>query len=251
MKRVLITLLTVLLACVTAYAQDYSDAVPLQLVDQKPSFNGGDVKEFSKWICSQLIFPVKAREKGITGRVMVQFIVLADGSVSNARVIKSVDPSLDQEAIRVVSSSPKWEPGMINGNPVNVAMSIPVSFMLISPAPAPVQPSEEAVPFQVVDQKPSFKGGDANKFSKWVNSHLVYPVDAKEKNIQGRVTLQFTIEADGRVTNVKVLKSAHPSLDQEAVRVVSSSPKWNPGMQNGKPVKVTYTFPVFFSLDRH
>ena len=137
---------------------------------------------------------------------------------------------------------------MIDGKPVNVAMSIPVSFMLISPAPAPVQPSEEAVPFQVVDQKPSFKGGDANKFSKWVNSHLVYPVDAKEKNIQGRVTLQFTIEADGRVTNVKVLKSAHPSLDQEAVRVVSSSPKWNPGMQNGKPVKVTYTFPVIFGL---
>ena len=243
--------MTVLLACVTAYAQDYSDAVPLQLADQKPSFNGGDIKEFSKWINSQLIFPEKAREKGITGRVMVQFIVLADGSVSNARVIKSVDPSLDQEAIRVVSSSPKWEPGMIDGKTVNVVMACPISFMLINPAPAPVQPSEEPVPFQIVDQKPSFKGGDANKFSKWVNSQLVYPNDAKAKNIQGRVTLQFTIETDGRVTNVKVLKSAYPSLDQEAVRVVSSSPKWNPGMQNGKPVKVTYTFPVFFSLDRH
>ncbi len=107
---------------------------------------------------------------------------------------------------------------------------------------------EEAIPFQLVEEKPSFMGGDANAFSKWVGQHLVYPEIAKENGVQGRVTLQFTVETDGRVTNVKVLRGIDPSLDKEAVRVVSSSPKWKPGKQRDRSVRVTYTFPVIFQL---
>ena len=107
---------------------------------------------------------------------------------------------------------------------------------------------EEAIPFQLVEKKPSFQGGDANDFSKWVNSRLVYPEIAKENGVQGRVTLQFTVEADGRVTNVRVVRGVDESLDKEAVRVVSSSPKWKPGRQRDRAVKVTYTFPVIFQL---
>ena len=107
---------------------------------------------------------------------------------------------------------------------------------------------EEAIPFQLVEEKPSFNGGDANEFSKWVNSRLVYPEIAKENGVQGRVTLQFTVNADGTVSNVKVLRGVDSSLDKEAVRVVSSSPKWKPGKQRDRAVKVTYTFPVIFQL---
>ena len=107
---------------------------------------------------------------------------------------------------------------------------------------------EEAIPFQLVEEKPSFQGGDANKFSKWVNSRLEYPEIAKENGVQGRVTLQFTVEKDGTVTKVKVLRGVDPSLDKEAVRVVSMSPKWKPGKQRDRAVPVTYTFPVIFQL---
>lgn len=107
---------------------------------------------------------------------------------------------------------------------------------------------EEAIPFQLVEEKPSFNGGDANKFSEWVNGRLVYPEIAKENGVSGRVTLQFTVEADGSVTNVKVLRGVDSSLDKEAVRVVSSSPKWKPGKQRDRAVKVSYTFPVVFQL---
>lgn len=107
---------------------------------------------------------------------------------------------------------------------------------------------EEAIPFQLVEEKPSFMGGDANAFSKWVNERLVYPEIAKENGVSGRVTLQFTVETDGRVTNVKVLRGVDASLDKEAVRVVSMSPKWTPGKQRDRAVKVTYTFPVIFQL---
>ena len=107
---------------------------------------------------------------------------------------------------------------------------------------------EEAIPFQLVEEKPSFQGGDANQFSKWVNSRLHYPEIAKENGVQGRVTLQFTVEKDGTVTKVKVLRGVDPSLDKEAVRVVSMSPKWKPGKQRDRAVPVTYTFPVIFQL---
>ena len=118
----------------------------------------------------------------------------------------------------------------------------------IESAPEEETVEEEAIPFQLVEEKPSFNGGDANEFSKWVNSKLVYPENAKENGVQGRVTLQFTVNADGTVSNVKVLRGVDSSLDKEAVRVVSSSPKWKPGKQRDRAVKVTYTFPVIFQL---
>ena len=107
---------------------------------------------------------------------------------------------------------------------------------------------EEVIPFQLVEVKPSFMGGDANTFSKWVAERLVYPETAKENGLQGSVTLQFTVETDGSITNVNVLRAVAPELAREAVRIVSSSPKWTPGKQDGRVVRVQYTFPVAFKL---
>ena len=107
---------------------------------------------------------------------------------------------------------------------------------------------EETLPFVTVEQKPTFNGGDANDFAKWVNSRLVYPEIAKDNGVEGRVVLQFTIGKDGRLQDVKVLNSPDESLAREAVRVVSSSPKWEPGRQRDRAVKVSYTFPVIYRL---
>ena len=107
---------------------------------------------------------------------------------------------------------------------------------------------EEPIQHVFVQEQPTFNGGDANEFSKWVNSRLQYPQIAQEMQIQGKVTLQFTIEKDGSLKNVKVLSSPDESLSKEAVRVVSSSPKWKPGKQRDRTVRVSYTFPVLFKL---
>ena len=107
---------------------------------------------------------------------------------------------------------------------------------------------EEEIPFMLVEEKPTFQKGDANQFSKSVSQRLVYPEIAKENGVQGRVTLQFTIDKDGTLTKVKVVRGVDPSLDKEAVRVVSMSPKWEPGRQRDRAVPVTYTFPVIFKL---
>ena len=106
----------------------------------------------------------------------------------------------------------------------------------------------ESVRFSLVDKKPRFNGGDANEFSKWVNSQLTYPAQAKADGVQGRVTLQFTVGADGVLRDVRVLRGVREDLDSEAVRVISASPKWTPGEQDGKPVAVTYAYPVIYQL---
>jgi|GEM_PF-6752433 tonB family C-terminal domain len=98
--------------------------------------------------------------------------------------------------------------------------------------------------------QPKFNGGDINKFSQWVNSRLIYPDECKKNNIQGRVVLRFTVSENGKVTDVKVLKSVHPLLDAEAVRIVRLSPKWKPGEVLGSKVSLYYTFPVIFGLYR-
>ena len=108
--------------------------------------------------------------------------------------------------------------------------------------------SKEDTDSKTIEIKPTFRGGDLNEFSVWVNSQLNYPEIAKENGVQGRVTLQFTIKADGSLQDVKVLRGVDEALDKEAVRVVSKSPKWEPGYSDGKPVDVTYTFPVIFQL---
>ena len=106
----------------------------------------------------------------------------------------------------------------------------------------------ETVEFFRVEVKPTFQGGDPNAFSKWVAQHLQYPEIAKENGIKGRVILQFTIGVDGKLTDIKGVRGVDKALDDEAVRVVKSSPKWTPGKQRDRAVKVTYTFPVIFEL---
>lgn len=103
----------------------------------------------------------------------------------------------------------------------------------------------EADIFQVVEDMPQFPGGSVQK---WIAKNVKYPMIAQENNIQGKVFVQFVIEKDGSVSDVKVARSVDPSLDKEAIRVVKAMPKWKPGKQRGKPVRVSYTVPINFQL---
>ena len=117
------------------------------------------------------------------------------------------------------------------------------------PAMAQEQEEFEAIPMTYQKKNPSFNGGDANDFSKWVNEHKNYPEEAKKAGIEGRVTTQFTITKEGKLINVRILRGIHPLLDEEAIRVIESAPQiWKPGERKGEPIDVTYTFPVIFKL---
>lgn len=103
----------------------------------------------------------------------------------------------------------------------------------------------ESEVFVVVEDMPSFPGGNVQK---WIAKNVRYPVLAMENGIQGKVYIQFVIEKDGSVANVKVVRGVDASLDKEAVRVIKSMPKWKPGKQRNKPVRVSYTLPINFQL---
>uniref|UniRef100_UPI00402574B5 energy transducer TonB n=1 Tax=Candidatus Cryptobacteroides bacterium TaxID=3085639 RepID=UPI00402574B5 len=107
---------------------------------------------------------------------------------------------------------------------------------------------EYPIPFQLVDTKPQFEGGGVENFQKWISERIIYSPIAKAKGISGRVTLSVIIDKKGNVGNVKVLRGVIPVLDEEAVRVVKTSPKWTPGYLNGKAVNVNYTIPVTYTL---
>ena len=113
--------------------------------------------------------------------------------------------------------------------------------------PEPPKHEEETKVFDVVEQMPSFPGGQG-ALMQWLSSNIKYPVIAAENGVQGRVIIQFVVEKDGSVSGVTVAKSVDPSLDKEAQRVVKSMPKWIPGKQNGSAVRVKYTVPVTFKL---
>ena len=114
----------------------------------------------------------------------------------------------------------------------------------------PVSEEEEAEDevFFIVEDMPQFQGGGKEKFREWIAQNLQYPPIAAENGISGRVFVQFAVNAKGEVVDVKVVRGVDPALDKEAVRVVKSSPRWTPGKQRGRPVKVQFTFPIVFVL---
>jgi TonB family protein len=99
-----------------------------------------------------------------------------------------------------------------------------------------------------VDVNATFRGGDLMKFNKWITENVKYPPDAVLHKIQGKVIAQFSVNKTGKVCDIKIIKSVHPLLDQEAIRVLSCSPDWKPAKQNGQNVKQLFTIPLVFSL---
>lgn len=124
------------------------------------------------------------------------------------------------------------------------------TFIDVAPVISAVEEEEEeeeAQVFFIVEEMPEFPGGEA-ALRRFIANAIKYPQIAQENGIQGRVYIQFVVDRDGSVTQASVARGVDPSLDKEALRVVNSLPKWKPGMQRGKPVKVSYTVPINFQL---
>jgi periplasmic protein TonB len=102
-------------------------------------------------------------------------------------------------------------------------------------------------PLFIVEVMPSFHGGDETKFHDWVQKRTIYPQEASDNNIRGTVILTFVVEKDGSVGEINIVKGVHPLLDSVAIKVVSASPKWSPGLQRGQPVRVRFLIPIMFS----
>ena len=248
-----------------------------QMVDQMPEFPGG-MDAMMEFIASNVKYPQDAIDQGKGGRVLVSFVVEKDGYVSNPKVIKGVCESIDEEATRVIRAMPRWYAGMKDGKPVRVSFTIPITFKIRemddehntkvkivqaddekghsckvetatfpdNPAKEKMQPDKNGV-YQIVEEMPVFPGGE-QALMDYVSKNVVYPNEAQEKGISGRVFVSFIVEKDGSVNEVEVVRGIGGGCDEEAVRVIKALPKWKPGKMKGKPVRVSYMMPIVFRL---
>lgn len=211
-----------------------------------------------EYVAKNVKYPQEAKDKEIDGRVFVSFVVEKDGSVNEVKVMRGIGGGCDEEAVRVVKGMPKWKPGKMKGEPVRVSYMMPINFKLSDGQPAKpskkadannpnMKPDKNGV-YQIVEEMPQYPGGE-QALLKYVSDNITYPQEAKDKEIQGRVFVSFVIEKDGSVNEVKVLRSIGGGCDEEAVRVIKGMPKWKPGKQEGKPVRVSYMMPINFKLD--
>ena len=167
-------------------------------------------------------------------------VIKKDELVKEENQVKQMD-QLDAK----VAVGTKDEEGVKDRNIEAVRSDIAVA----TPPPPPPAPKPEVSNkvFDVVEEMPSFPGGQGALMS-FLNSNIKYPVVAQENGVQGRVIVGFVVERDGSITDVKIMRSVDPSLDREAQRVVRAMPRWKPGKQNGSAVRVKYTVPVVFRL---
>ena len=236
------------------------------MVDQMPNFPGGQ-GELMKYISKNLKYPASCKEKGLEGRVIAAFVIKPDGTISETKIVRGVEPEMDAETIRLINSMPKWKPGMKKGKAVAVKYTIPIVFRLNGDsfkkkAGQPVSKIDETVVvgygseagqtaekiYDMVEDMPKFPGG-VSGLMEYLAKNIKYPAEAAKDKKQGRAVIQMIVNEKGNVVSPRILLSTNsPLLDAEAIRVVSDMPKWEPGQQDGKPVAVKYTLPVVFRL---
>lgn len=203
-----------------------------------------------------MVYPKKALKQRIEGKVFIGFVIEKDGSITNIKIIRGLSPEIDAQAGRVISDSPNWLPGIQNEKPVRFHYVVPIGFKLPPDSILRQQllldslsklPNQKI--FTAVEQEPTFAGG-IEAFYKFLQNNIRYPTKAFENKIQGKVFISFVVERDGSLTDIKVVRGIGGGCDEEAKRVISISPKWKPGIQNSKPVRVQYTMPISFTLTR-
>lgn len=273
MKSILLNMLAagvMLSASQVARAQQQSSpAEPVYVVvDKMPRFKSTDSSSVSMldYLSRSTRYPVGALQDRATGRVYVSFVVNKTGGVEQVKVVKKGHAELNKEALRVVSEMPRWEvPAQKAGQPVSIAFTVPITFNMRFATPADMQAMQNerqaAVRKQIADAQTELSSpanaqqaapvfladplGAVHYFSQQVQ----YPLDARRAKQQGVVLVDFLIGSDGKVTDVRVVKGLSPSLDSEALRVVSAMPAWQPATRAGQPVALPMTgVPVAFKL---
>jgi TonB family protein len=230
-----------------ANAQDDKTVYNFVSMEHQPTYPGG-IAKFYDFLSANIKYPVDAKEKKIEGNVHLSFTVETDGSIADIKVERGVAPSIDEEALRVLKTSNKWIPGMQNGKSVRAKYNIPIKFSLGPKAPKVVTDST-LFNFVSLKSPPTYPGGMA-EFYRFIGQNIKYPKEAVDLKIQGTVFASFVIEKDGSITNATIIRRLGHGLEDEALRVIKLSKPWNPGIYEGKPVRVKYNIPVKFTLNK-
>jgi TonB family protein len=236
-------------------AENKADTIPDKVfsqVERVPEFPGG-LQAFGKFLAVNIKYPAADKANKVQGKVYATFIVERDGSLSGIKALRGPSATLEQAAVAALLRSPKWKPGYQNGKAVRVSYTVPVSFTLPGGSTAPEsskphpEPSANGV-YSQVEVMPMFPGG-LDAFLKFLGNNVKYPKEDREKGISGKVYSTFVVETDGTLSDIKASRGPSAAMMAEAVRVLKLSPKWTPGANAGKPVRVSFTVPLNFALE--
>ena len=193
------------------------------VVEDQPQFPGG-TEALMQYLGDNVNYPKEAHEKKIQGRVIVNFVINKDGSISDVNIVRGVDPLLDAEAIRVISAMPNWKPGKQRGETVRVRYTLPISFKLKADEEVEseaMQKLKEKGPVTVIDMK----NDDPEKaFHEFIGKNARYPVIAQENGIMGFVKATYDVNSNGEVSNIKIVEGVDPALDKELTRIIEIMP---------------------------
>lgn len=220
--------------------------------DVAPSFPGG-LSAQVEFVAENLQYPLEAYRDSIQGIVVVSFIVEPDGSLSDISVNKGLSLGCDLEAMRLISSMPKWVPAKKNKKKVRTSWYLPISFHLSKEKREYLKSRLElydmvkaefdreyllevdSIEGKELDVKPSFPGGE-KAYVSFVKNNLKYPVVAQESGVQGRVLASFIVNSDGSINDITILEGLSKECDDEVIRVIQLMPKWTPGEVDEKIV---------------
>lgn len=233
---------------------DTTSEIIFKVCEKMPEFPGGE--EALKNYLSITMDPPTGAVK--LQNAVVQFVINTDGSVSNVKIVKSTgNAEIDKGVIKHVSTMPKWTPGTQSGKKVRVELTRPYNLKNLTNdkkeqaevvKTTAVSLTTNSEIYEICEKSPEFPDG-MTALMKYLATNTHYPDDAREKNIQGRAIIGFIVKSDGSISEIKVVKSSgNESLDKEAMRVVSTMPKWKPGTQDGKNVNVRFCLPIMFRL---
>lgn len=190
-------------------------------VEEAPQFPGG-TDALMKYLGDNIVYPVSAQMNGVQGRVICSMLIGKDGSISDVQIVRGVDSSIDNEAVRVIESMPNWIPGKQRGNAVSVRWTLPVVFRL--------QGGDTSNTVS-----PEFPGGN-HALMKYLGENIKYPVIAQEQNIQGLIRVVYNIDENGKASIADNGLSGDEILTKEVRRIIESMPAWKPAYKDGKAI---------------
>lgn len=255
MKKYITLMLVVI--CSFAHAQDAIDLSKVNDGFDRLADNYGGAIEFKRLFEQEIVYPEKALADKTSGTVELRFIVMSDGTTRDLKVLKSVSPEIDAEAIRIFRML-LWKPAIYRGDAVNVYFVQKFDFNLSKYKKICKKRGYTAVPYAYQspdtgfviepkpDQVPVYPEGNF-ALQALIGKNLQYPQAAVVQNLQGTVQLSFIVEPSGMMSNIMVEKGVGGGCNEEAIRVLKLI-KWQPGTKDGKAVRVRMTLPVVFSL---
>ena len=226
--RFIIFLISFLCASFGAYTQgiiDYSQTMP--------QFPGGEAA-MREFISKRLIYPQSALRDSVQGQVRLRFIIRASGEVSDVSVTNGLTPDCDSIAVGIIKAMPRWQPSVENGKPVACYYSWMIEFT--HPAP------KENIPYTTSEVMPQFPGGEV-AMQLFIAKNMNFPASTRELGLQGRTTIRFVVNVDGKIVDINVVKEIDKVFTDEWVRLVKSMPDWTPGQMNGENVNCYFTLP--------